>query len=55
MSSSFGVPVRCMTFVARDEVGMLSECGYRSEGVGEVGFCIVAWYLVVGLPSCLAL
>jgi len=37
MSSSFGVSVRCRTFVARDEVGLLSGCGQESEGVGDVG------------------
>ena len=37
MSYSFGVSMRCRTFVARDEVGVLSVCGQGSEGVGDVG------------------
>jgi hypothetical protein len=36
MSSSFGVSVRCRTFVVRDEMGLLSGCGLGSEGVGDV-------------------
>ena len=43
MSSSFGVSVRCRTFVAMDEVGMLSGRGLGSEGIGDVErlFCDV--------------
>ena len=37
MSSSFGGSVRCRTFVARDEVGVMSGCGQGLEGVRGVG------------------
>ena len=37
MSYSFDVSVRCMTFLARDEVGVLSGCEHGSEGVGDMG------------------
>ena len=53
MSSSFGVSVMWRTFVAR--VGVMSGCG-PGWGVLRVwGFCVLSWYIGVGLPRCAAL
>jgi hypothetical protein len=37
MFFSFGVSVRCRSFVARDDVGVLSRCGQGSEDARDVG------------------
>jgi hypothetical protein len=41
MSSSFGGSVSCRTFVARDEVGVLS--GVSERGLHFTGFSLSVW------------
>ena len=55
VSSSSSGSVRCRTFVAKDEVGVLSRCEPGRKVLGMWGVCVVVWYVIFGLPSSAAL